>query len=78
MPEHGDDVGQCCNGLTTPRYRAAPPADRVVYRSWIVGMLVFYSALLFMVGAASYLVEQGGLTKLTRLSLPAARSHKPD
>jgi len=77
MLEHGDDAGQCSNGLTAQRYRAALPGDRVVYRSWIVGLLVSYSALLFVVGAASYLVEQGGRTQVTRLSSPPTGSHQP-
>jgi hypothetical protein len=69
MPEHGDNVGHCRNGLSTQNYRGATPQDRAIYRKWIVGMVVFYSALLLVSGVVAIVVDASpGLTRLTILS----------
>jgi hypothetical protein len=69
MPERGDDAGYCRNGLSTRNYRGATPEDRAIYRKWILGMVVFYSALLLVSGAVAIVVEASpGLTRLTSLS----------
>jgi hypothetical protein len=69
MPEHGDDVGHCRNGLSTENYRGASPEDRAIYRKWMLGMVVFYSALLLVSGVVAIVVDASpGLTRLTSLS----------
>ena len=69
MPEYGDDAGQRRIGLSTQNYRGASPEDRAIYRKWIVGMVVFYSALLLVSGVVAIVVDASpGLTRLTSLS----------
>jgi hypothetical protein len=69
MPEHGDNAGNFRNGLSTQNYRGASPEDRAIYRKWIVGMVVFYSALLLGSGVVAIVVDASlGLTRLTSLS----------
>ena len=69
MPEHGDDAGHHRNGLSTQNYRGASPEDRAIYRKWILGMVVFYSALLLVSGVVAVVIEASpGLTRLTSLS----------
>ena len=69
MPEHGDDAGHCRNGLSTQNYRGASPQDRAIYRKWILGLVVFYSALLLVSGVVAIVIEASpGLTRLTSLS----------
>ena len=69
MPEHGDDAGYRRNGLSTRNYREATPEERAIYRKWILGMVVFYSALLLVSGTVAIVVEASpGLTRLTSLS----------
>jgi hypothetical protein len=69
MPEHGDDVGHCRNGLSTQNYRGATPEDRAIYRKWMLGMVVFYSALLLVSGVVAIVIDAGpGMTRLTSLS----------
>jgi hypothetical protein len=70
MPEHGDDVGHCRNGLSTQNYRGASPEDRAIYRKWMLGMVVFYSALLVVSGVVAIVIDANpGLTRLTSLSI---------
>jgi hypothetical protein len=72
MPEHGDDVGHCRNGLSTQNYRGASPEDRAIYRKWMLGMVVFYSALLLVSGVVAIVVDASpGLMQLTSLSARA-------
>jgi hypothetical protein len=69
MPEHGDNAGHCRNGLSTQNYRGSTPEDRAIYRKWILGIVVFYSALLLVSGVVAIVVEASpGLTRLTSLS----------
>jgi hypothetical protein len=69
MPEHGDDAGHYRNGLSTRNYRGASAEDRAIYRKWILGMVVFYSALLLVSGVVAVVIEASpGLTRLTSLS----------
>jgi hypothetical protein len=69
MPEHGDDAGHCRNGLSTQNYRGASQEDRALYRKWILGMVVFYGALLMISGVVAIVIDAGpGLTRLTSLS----------
>jgi hypothetical protein len=69
MPEHGDNVGHCRNGLSTQNYRGASPEDRAIYRKWILGMVVFYSVLLLVSGVLAIVIDASpGLTRLTSLS----------
>jgi hypothetical protein len=69
MPEHGDDAGHYRNGLSTQNYCGASPEDRAIYRKWILGMVVFYSALLLVSGVVALVIEASpGLTRLTSLS----------
>jgi hypothetical protein len=69
MPEHGEDAGHCPNGLSAHNYRGASAEDRAIYRKWILGMVVFYSALLLVSGVVAIVVDASpGLTRLTSLS----------
>lgn len=60
MYGEGDDVGHCSNGLTQSEFRAATSEERVIYRRWIRGMVVFYCALLLVSGLVAFLVPGGG------------------
>ncbi len=72
MPEHGDNAGHFRNGLSTQNYRGASPEDRAIYRKWILGIVVFYSALLLVSGVVAIVVEASpGLMMLTSLSARA-------
>jgi hypothetical protein len=69
MPEYGDDAGQRRIGLSTQNYRGASAEDRAVYRKWILGLVVFYSALLLFSGAVAIVIDASpGLMRLTSLS----------
>jgi hypothetical protein len=69
MLGHGDDAGHCPNGLSAKNYRAATPEDRVTYRKWMLGIVVFYCTLLLISGIVAIVVDFGaGSTKLTSLS----------
>ena len=69
MPEHGDDASHCRNGLSRQNYRGASPEDRAIYRKWILGLVVFYSALLLFSGAVAIVIDASpGLMRLTSLS----------
>jgi hypothetical protein len=79
MLEHGDDAGHCSNGLSTKNYREATLEDRSIYRKWVVGMVVFYSALLLLSGVVAIAIDanSSGQTRLTNLSAhPTAGSHR--
>jgi hypothetical protein len=39
----GDDASRCSNGLTAKKFREATPEERVIYRRWLRGAIVFYS-----------------------------------
>jgi hypothetical protein len=74
MSGHGDDAGQCSNGLTARNYRAASVEDRIIYQKWIRGMVVFYGALLMISGVvAATNFQNVGLTRIAALfAHPAA------
>jgi hypothetical protein len=56
-------------GLSTRNYRGASPEDRDIYRKWIIGIVVFYDALLLVSGVVAIVFEASfGLTRLTSLS----------
>jgi hypothetical protein len=76
MHGDGDDAAHCSNGLSAQNYRAATAEDRVIYRKWILGMVVFYSALLLISGAVAIAIDSSvGLTRLTTVSAqPTAKS----
>jgi hypothetical protein len=69
MPEHGDDAGQCSNGLSAQNYRAASTEDRAVYRKWIRNVTAFYVTMLLFSGIAAIVsYSNAGVTNLTSLS----------
>jgi hypothetical protein len=69
MPEHGGDAGRCSSGLSAQNYRGATPEDRAIYRKWIFGMVIFYSALLLISGVVAIVIDLSpSLTRLTTLS----------
>jgi hypothetical protein len=70
--EHGDDAGHCTPGLPVRNSWEATAEDQAIYRKWIKGMVVFYSALLLMAGIVAVLID-AGLGSTTSPSL-AARS----
>jgi hypothetical protein len=69
MPEQGDDAAHCSNGLSARNFREATPEERVIYRKWIFGMVVFYCTLLLITSVVAFVVDSGaGSTRLTSLS----------
>lgn len=76
MLDHGDDAGLCPNGLSAKNYREAPAEERAIYRTWILGMAVFYGTLLLAAGVISTAIDSSpDMTKLTKFSAgPAAAS----
>ena len=69
MSEHGDDAGQCSNGLSAQNYRAASTEDRAVYRKWIRNVAAFYVTMLLVAGIAAIVsYSNAGVTNLTSLS----------
>jgi hypothetical protein len=80
MPEHGDDAGQCSNGLSAQNYRAASTEDRAVYRKWIRNVAAFYVTMLLVSGIAAIVsYSNAGVTNLTSLSAhPATASPRPN
>jgi hypothetical protein len=80
MLRHGDDAGHCRNGLSAQEYRKATDEDRTIYRKWVVGAVIFYSAVLLISGAAAILAESSiGQQKLisvsARATVESAGSH---
>jgi hypothetical protein len=78
MSGHGDDAGQCSNGLSAQKFRAATPEERTIYRKWIFGMVAFYTTLLLLSGMVAIAIESSiSSTKLTAASAQrAAMSHR--
>jgi hypothetical protein len=69
MLEQGDDAGHCSNGLSAKNYREAASEDRVTYRKWMLGTVVFYATLILISGVVALVVDSGaGSTRLTSLS----------
>jgi hypothetical protein len=50
MDHHANNVGRCSNGLTARKLRAATPTERVIYRKWLRGVVVFYVSLAIAAG----------------------------
>jgi hypothetical protein len=69
MTGHGDDAGNCSNGLSADNYGSASTEDRATFRKWMLGMVVFYGALLLVSGVVAVVLDSSpGLTRLTGLS----------
>jgi hypothetical protein len=66
MYGEGDDAGHCSNGLTPSDFRAATSEDRLIYRRWIGGMIVFYCALLLVSGVVAF-TNTGSRTQVSKL-----------
>lgn len=64
MYGEGDDAGNCSNGLTSRRFRAATSEERAIYRRWIRAMIVFYCALLLVSGVVVFVSANGGRTQV--------------
>jgi hypothetical protein len=71
----GDDAGRCSNGLTAQKYREATSEERAIYRKWIRGTVVLYSALL-MTGLVAVATYSGTRTQLTDLSVRPSASFR--
>jgi hypothetical protein len=70
MPAQRDHAGHRSNGLSARNCREATPEERVTYRKWILGMAVFYCALLLISGVVAFVVDSGaGSTRVTSLSV---------
>jgi hypothetical protein len=72
MPEQGDDAAHRSDGLSARNFRETTPEERVIYRRWKFGMVVFYCTLLLILGVVAFVVDSGGgSTRLTSLSVHA-------
>jgi hypothetical protein len=69
MLTDGDDAGRCSNGLTAHKFRDATAEERVTYRRWLRGIVLFYCAVLFASGVAVVSYSGTGRTQLTKLSV---------
>ena len=68
----GDDASRCSNGLTARKFREAPPEERVIYRRWLRGAIVFYAVLLLASGVLAVVsYSSTGLMQFTKLSTHA-------
>ena len=63
MYGEGDDVGHCSNGLTQREFRAATREERLIYRTWIRGLIVFYCVLLLVSGVVAFMSTNGSRTQ---------------
>jgi hypothetical protein len=50
MDHHANNVGHCSNGPTARTLRAATFTERVIYRKWLRGVMVFYVSLAIAAG----------------------------
>jgi hypothetical protein len=80
MLDDGDAAGHYSNGLTAKRLREATGEERVTYRKWMRGIILFYSVLAVATGLLVAVNYSGaGLTQLTHLSgRQAATSPRTD
>ena len=69
LGDGGDDADQCSNVSTAQKYREPTTEERATYRSWMRGIVVFYCAVLLVVGIAIAGYSKTGLTQLTNLSV---------
>jgi hypothetical protein len=74
MLTDGDDAGRCSNGLTAQKFRDATPEERLIYRKWLRGMVLFYCTLLLLSGVAMVSYFGGSRTQLTNLPPQLAAS----
>jgi hypothetical protein len=78
MSGHGDDAGNCSNGLSAQKLRAASPEERAIYRKWIFGMVAFYTTFLLLSGVVAIAIDSNSnSTKLAAASAQrSAVSHR--
>jgi hypothetical protein len=68
----GDDASRCSNGLTAKKFREATREERVIYRRWLRGAIVFYAVLWLASGVLAVVsYSSTGLMQFTKLSTHA-------
>lgn len=75
-----NSVGHCSNGLTARTLKAATPAERVIYRKWPPGVMVFCASLaiifgLFVIVNHTKLGSESIGTAASRSTVTAARTN---
>jgi hypothetical protein len=66
MYGEGDDPGHRSYGLTSRDFRTATTKDRLIYRRWIGGMIVFYCVLLLVSGVVAF-TNTGSRTQVSKV-----------
>ena len=76
MFSDGNDAGCCSNVLTARKFRERTPEDRVTYRRWARGIVLFYSALLLLSGIAIATYSGTGRSQSSNLLAASQRSYQ--
>ena len=73
----GDDAGRCSSGLTVQKLRVATEEEQITFRKWMRRMIVFYGAVLLIVGVATMVSPSAGLMQLSKLSVKQQSTQRP-